>query len=217
MYATLYDTVHWFCRSCSIAAVLIALLNTSLYAQQLPDADWMAYFGVEDTVPKEFIISTVPLFGPTDYLQHVKPKGTSSIDGREYRKSIVLHEAGPFANRTIETFTRVAHDGLYERQEDGAEKLIVPRPLVVGQIWMDGKQTLKFDGIEDFETFRATVPACIKITGTISDKDSEGKQRTETVTKYYEKNQGLIYKSSSGYISLIRILSQYAAPISAPK
>jgi hypothetical protein len=88
--------------------------------------------------------------------------------------------------------------------------LLAPRPLTVGQTWTSGKETLKFEGIEDFETFNATIPACIKITATSQD-DLIGKPTDVIETKYYERGKGQIYKSGTGDIPFTKILSQYAA------
>ena len=184
---------------------------SSLYAQQLPDSDWMAYLGVEDTEPKEFLVSTVSLFGPSEFVQRVKPKGTVDLDGRAYRKSVLLHDSGPLANQIVELFIRVSAEGLYERKKDGSESLLAPRPLVVGQTWLDGTAQHKFEGIADFETFKVTVPECLKITVTKQETSLSGRTQEVTVTKYYERGKGMIYKNVSGEIPVTRILSQYAS------
>jgi hypothetical protein len=145
-----------------LVTIVIFFSATKLHAQQLSDDDWMAYFGVEETRAAEFKISGLSLFGPQEYRQRVKPKGTTSIEGKKYRKSVILHDGGPLANRTIEIFIRLSEDGLYERQEDGTERLITPRPLSIGQTWTYGKEILTFEGIEDLETFNATVHSCAK-------------------------------------------------------
>jgi hypothetical protein len=195
-------------------AVMTTVLSiTTLYAaQQLPDAEWAAYFGTEDSEPKEFKISMVTPFGPMEFTQRVKPKGIVSIAGKEYRKSTVLHDAGPFANRVIETFIRIADDGLYQRKENGEEELVVPRPLTVEQTWISGLETLKFEGIEDFETFDKTIPACLKITVSSQDLDKQGRGTENRGTKYYQRGKGLIYSSGTGPLSseVTKILSQYA-------
>lgn len=196
-------------------AALILILTifsaSSLYAQQLSDSDWMAYLGVEDTEPKEFLVSTVPLFGPSEFIQRVKPKGTVDLDGRTYRKSVLLHDSGPLANRVVETFIRVSADGLYERKKDGSEILLAPRPLVVGQTWLNGTDQHRFEGIEDFETFKTTVPGCLKITVVQQEPTLSGQTQQVTVTKYYERGKGMIYKNVSGEMPVTRILSQYAS------
>lgn len=208
--------VEHFFRCCVVVAIATASSVTILSAQQLPDADWTAYFGAEDTEPKEYTITTVPLFGPQEFIQRVKPKGVVSIEGRQYRKSVVVHDSGPLANQMIETFVRVSEDGFYQRRSDGTEDLIAPRPLVVGQTWNHGKETLKFEGIEDFETFKVTIPACLKITSVSQESDLKGKSELVRETIYYERGIGLIYKNVSGPIPLTRILSRYAAPIPTP-
>lgn len=191
--------------------ILTIFSAPSLYAQELPDSDWMAYLGVEDTEPKEFIVSMVPLFGPSEFTQRVKPKGTVDLDGRTYRKSVLLHDSGPLANQVVETFIRVSAEGLYERKKDGSESLLAPRPLVVGQTWLNGTDQHKFEGIEDFETFEATVPECLKITVINQETSLSGRTQQVTVTKYYERGKGMIYKNVSGEMPVTRILSQYAS------
>jgi hypothetical protein len=104
--------------------ITTVLFATNLYANQLPDSDWMAYFGAEDTVPREFKLSILTPFGPQEFTQRVKPKGSTAIEGREYRKSMVLHDSGLLANRIKEVFVRVANDGLFEWQEGGNEILL---------------------------------------------------------------------------------------------
>lgn len=111
----------------------------------------MAYFGAEDMEPKEFKISMITPFGPQEFTQRVKPKGATSIGNREYRKAILLHDSGPFANKIMDTFIRIAEDGLYQRTYNGEEAILAPRLLTVGQEWTAGLETLKFEGIEDFE------------------------------------------------------------------
>lgn len=193
--------------------ILMIFSTPSLYAQQLSDSDWMAYLGVEDTEPKEFLVSTVPLFGPSEFMQRVKPKGTVDLDGRIYRKSVLLHDSGPLANRVIETFIRVSADGLYERKKDGSEILLAPRPLVVGQTWFNGTDQYKFEGIEDFETFKATVPGCLKITVIQQEPTLSGQTQQVTATRYYERGKGLIYKNAGGEVPVTRILRQYASKV----
>ena len=183
----------------------------SLYAQQLPDSDWMAYLGVEDTEPKEFLVSTVSLFGPSEFIQRIKPKGTVDLGGRAYRKSVLLHDSGPLSNQVVEVFIRVSAAGLYERKKDGSESLLAPRPLVVGQTWLDGTAQHKFEGIADFETFKVTVPECLKITVTKQETSLSGRTQEVTVTKYYERGKGMIYKNVSGEMPVTRILTQYAS------
>lgn len=183
----------------------------SLYAQQLPDSDWMAYLGVEDTEPKEFLVSTVSLFGPSEFIQRVKPKGMVDLDGRAYRKSVLLHDSGPLSNQVVEVFIRVSAAGLYERKKDGSESLLAPRPLVVGQTWLDGTAQHKFEGIADFETFKVTVPECLKITVTKQETSLSGRTQEVTVTKYYERGKGMIYKNVSGEMPVTRILTQHAS------
>ena len=88
--------------------------------------------------------------------------------------------------------------------------MLAPRPLTIGQVWINGKEVYKFEGIEDFETFNTTVPACLKITVTSQGLDKAGKEKAVRDTKYYERGVGLIYKSSDGAFSLTKILSRYA-------
>jgi len=178
---------------------------------QLSDAEWMSYVGAEDTEPKEFKISIInPFVGPQEFTQRVKPKGTVSIGGRDYRKAILLHDSGPFADRIMESLTRIADDGFYQRKEEGRERLIAPRPLKVGQTWTSDKETLIFEGIEDFETFNTTIPACLKIKGTSQEVDLKGNATEVVATKYYERGKGLIYKSETSDFRTTMILSQYA-------
>jgi hypothetical protein len=187
------------------------LVIPPLYAQQLPDAEWMAYFNSEDTEPREFKVSIITMFGPQEFTQRVKPKGTVSIEGKQYRKSVVLHDSGPYANQTIEMFVRISDDGFYERKEDGSDVLLVPRPLVIGQSWVSGNETLKLEGIEDFETFNKTIPACLKITASSKEVTTEGKVKEGITTKYYERRKGLIYKSGTGvHGSMTKIIREYA-------
>lgn len=191
--------------------VLMIFFAPSLYAQQLSDTDWMTYLGVENTEPKEFIVSTVPLFGPSEFMQRVKPKGTADLEGRTYRKAVILHDSGPLANQVIETFIRVSADGLYERKKDGSEILLAPRPLIVGQTWLNGTDQYKFEGIEDFETFKATVSDCLKFTVVQQEPTLSGQTQQVTGTRYYERGKGLIYKNVGGEMPVTRILSQYAS------
>jgi hypothetical protein len=175
----------------------------------------MAYFGVEDTEPKEFKISMITPFGPQEFTQRVKPKGTTSLGNKEYRKAVLLHDSGPFANRIMETLIRIADDGIYQRKDNGEEALIAPRPLTVGQEWTSGLETLKFEGIEDFETFDKTISACLKITVRSQELDKEGKGTENRGRKYYERGKGLIYSiysSGTGPLSseITKILIQYA-------
>lgn len=197
----------------ALILVLTVFSSSNLYAQQLSDSDWLAYLGVEDTEPKEFLVTTVPLFGPSEFIQRVKPKGTVDLNGRTYRKSVLLHDSGPLANQVVETFIRVSADGLYERKKDGTEILLAPRPLVVGQTWLNGTDQHKFEGIEDFETFKATVPGCLKIIVVQQAPTLSGQTQQVTVTKYYERGKGMIYKNVSGEMPLTRILSQYASKV----
>jgi hypothetical protein len=108
----------------------------------------------------------------------------------------VVHDSGPFADQVTKTFYRVSADGLYERDEHGKERLLVPRPLSVGQTWATETETFAFEGIEDFETFRKTVPSCAKITATDLQPLGEG-QEVKTV-RYYERSKGQIYKNVNG-------------------
>lgn len=201
-----------------ISAIATLLYVTSLYAQQLPDADWLAYFGARHAEPTEYMISTVSPFGsPLEFRQQERPKGTVSIDGREYTKSVLVHDSGPLANQTMETFIRVSEDGLYQRLSNGREFLLVPRPLAVGQTWSDDKGTLKFEGIENFETYKDTIPACLKITAISQESGIEEKSKeVRTETKYYQRGIGLIYKNESGGVPFTKILSRYAAPADSP-
>ena len=145
----------------------------------------------------EFKVSTITPFGPQEFTQRVKPKGTVTIAGEEYRESVVLHDSGPFANRVMKTFLRLSDDGLYERRDDGSEVRLVPRPLTAGQIWINEKETFKFEGIEDFETFNTTVSACLKITVLSQETGADGTVKEGKDIKYYERGKGLIYKSGS--------------------
>lgn len=201
---------------CSFLSTLIFILTvfsaTSLYAQQqLSDSDWMAYLGVEDTEPKEFTVSTTPLLGSSEFTQRMKPNGTVALDGHVYRKSVILHDSGPLAHQVVETFVRVSADGLYERKKDGGETLLAPRPLVVGQTWLNGTDQHKFEGIEDFESFKVTVPGCLKITVIRQAPTLSGRTQQVTVTKYYERGKGMIYKNVSGEMPVTKILNQYAS------
>lgn len=191
--------------------ILMIFSVPSLYAQQLPDSDWLAYLGGENAEPKEFLVSTVPLFGPSEFMQRVKPKGMVDLEGRTYRKSVILHDSGPLANQVIETFIRVSADGLYERKKDGSEILLAPRPLVVGQTWLNGTDQYKFEGIEDFETFKATVSDCLKFTVIQQEPTLSGQTQQVTGIRYYERGKGLIYKNVGGEMPVTRILSQYAS------
>jgi hypothetical protein len=112
----------------------------------------------------------------------------------------------------METFIRIADNGLYQRKDNGEEILIAPRPLMVGQEWTTGLETLKVEGIEDFETFDKTISACLKITVSSQELDKEGKGTENRGTKYYQRGKGLIYSSGAGPLSseITKILSQYA-------
>ena len=141
----------------------------------------------------------------------MKPKGTVTIAGKEYRESVVLHDSGPFAYRVMKTFIRLADDGLYQRRDDGSEVRLVPRPLTAGQIWTNEKETFKFEGIEDFETFNTIVSACLKITVLSRETGADGTVKEGKDIKYYERGKGLIYKSgNNGFFDVTKISSKYA-------
>lgn len=200
-----------FYRSLLPLIITILLPTTALYAQQLPDSEWTAYFSSENTQPREFRVSILTLFGPQEFMQRVKPKGTVLMEGKQYRKAVVLHDSGPFANQIMESFVRVSEDGLYERREDGSEVLLAPRPLVIGQSWTNGNQTMKYEGLHEFESFNRSIPACLKITVVSKDLDLEDNLKEVLETKYYERGKGLIYKSGTGKSSFTKILHEYAA------
>ena len=69
-------------------------------------------------------------------------------------------------------------------------KVLAPRPLVVGQTWLNGTDQHKFEGIEDFETFKATVPECLKITVINQETSLSGELNKLRFTKYYERGKG---------------------------
>ena len=199
------------------AMVLLVLLVTTGYAAELPDADWLAYLGADKDNITEYRITLLSPFGPKQFIQRQKPKGIIEFAGMRYRESVIVHDSGPFANRISKTFTRVSQDGLYERNEDGKELLLVPRPLVLGQIWKNGDDIYKFEKIEDFETFNATILDCAKITvkSENAGKNSQGTESTDI--KYYERGKGLVYKSGTdGPFSVTKILSKYAARTDKP-
>jgi hypothetical protein len=111
----------------------------------------------------------------------------------------------------MKTFIRLSDDGLYERRDDGSEVRLVPRPLTAGQIWANGKETFKFEGIEDFETFDTPVPACLKITVLSQETGADGTVKEGKDIKYYERGKGLIYKSgNNGFFEVTKISSKYA-------
>ena len=130
---------------------------------------------------------------------------------------MIVHDSGPFANKISKTFTRVSQDGLFERKEDGKEILLVPRPLELGQIWKNGDEIYKFEGIEDFGTFNATIIDCVNITVQSENAEENHKAMKLKDIKCYERGKGLIYKSgTNGQFSITKILSEYAARTDKP-
>ncbi|HSL02103.1 MAG TPA: hypothetical protein VK901_01015 [Nitrospiraceae bacterium] len=98
---------------------------------------------------------------------------------------------------------------MYQRRDDGSEVRLVPRPLTAGQIWANGKETFKFEGIEDFETFNTTVPACLKITVISQETGADSTVKEGKDIKYYERGKGFIYKSgNNGFFDVTKILRQ---------
>lgn len=203
--------------ACTATIALLFLLVTTGYTAEMPDTDWLAYFGTDEDNITEYRITLISPFGPQQFIQRQKPKGIIEFAGMRYRELVIVHDSGPFANQISKTFTRVSQDGLYERNEDGNEVMLVPRPLVHGQIWKNGDDIYKFEGIEDFETFNATILDCAKITLQSENADENHKATELMDIKYYERGKGLIYKSgTNGQFSITKILSVYAARTDKP-
>lgn len=203
--------------SCGTVIALLFLLVSTGYTAEMPDTDWLAYFGTDEDNITEYRITLISPFGPQQFIQRQKPKEIIEFAGIRYRESVILHDSGPFANRISKTFTRVTQDGLYERNEDEKELLLVPRPLELGQTWKNGDKIYKFEKIEDFETFNATILDCAKIIVQSEGGDENHKARELIDIKYYERGKGLIYKSgTNGPLSITKILSEYAARTDRP-
>lgn len=180
-------------------------------AEELSDADWMAYFGTETAGPREYKVTTASPFGHEEFRERVDSKGTASVAGHKYRESAVIHDSGLLADKTIKTLVRTADDGLYERMNNGKEVKLVPRPLKTGHTWVNGKDTFTFEGIEDFDTSGKIIPACAKITVTSKGTGVDGNVTETRDVKYYERGKGLIYISvNNGSFEVTKILNAYA-------
>ena len=210
------DAVRLTALGCILLAALLEVLSgisgrvPYAYAENISDTDWVSFFGSEDMQAMEFSVTMLTPFGEQHAIQKVTPKGKVTIDGKEYRESVVIHDKGFLANKVIKTHLRMSNDGLYERRSDGTEILLVPRPLEVGQKWKNGNETRHFNGIEDFETFKQTVPACARITVTTEELDLDGKTKVTKIIQYYERGKGLIYKGTDdGPLGVTKILNKY--------
>lgn len=175
----------------------LSVFAGQLYAAELPDKDWVAYFSPVDNQVVEYRIIMATPFGTQQGNLREKQKGTVEFDGKRYLKSVVVMDFGPMADKVTEVFTLISEKGKYERRGDETERLLVPRPLSSGEIWQNGEKFYRFEGIEDFETFDASVPNCVKITVINQNSEQKGKMNQLKAVKYYEKGKGLIYKSGS--------------------
>jgi len=87
----------------------------------------------------------------------------------------------------------------------------------LGQTWQNGKKFYRFEGIEDFETFDASVPNCAKITVTEQDSNQDGKIMQSKEVKYYQKGKGFIYKSGNmGTFPYTKIRREYSSRNNEP-
>lgn len=197
-------------QALSIGCIALVLCVPNL-SMALSDDAWLAYFGSEWKETRDYYVKMETPVGPLDFIRREKWKGTQMFEGTEYRAATIVFDSGPYANRNVHVFTRVSPDGLYERQKDGKERLLVPRPLEAGQTWTGNGTTYTFEGIEDFETFDKTIQNCARITVVeVGAEDPE--KEPATTTKYYEKGKGLIYKSvTQGNFGFVSIWREYAA------
>lgn len=196
---------------------LLSIFAVPLYAAELPDKDWLAYFSLDENQILEYRFIMATPFGVLNFNQKEKRKGTVEFDGKHYSRSVVVNDSGPFADKVSEVFTLISSKGVYERGSDGKERLLVPRPLRSGQTWQNGEEIYQFEGIEDFETFEASVPNCAKITITNQKMDQEGETPQSKEVKYYQKGKGFIYKSGSNNgFPYTKILREYSSSKNEP-
>lgn len=199
------------------AVIFFLSFPAILLADELSNKDWLEYFAPDEDEVVEYRITISSPFSTQHFNQREKNKGMVDLDGKRYRKSVVVFDSGPWANKSSEVFTLVSEKGLYQRKADGEEQLLVPRPLTSGQTWKNGEETYRFEGIEDFETFDTSVPKCVKITVTKKSSDKDGEIEESKEIKYYQKGKGLIYKSAEidGFSST-KILKEYASKETEP-
>jgi len=94
---------------------ILFIFAAPLYAAELPDQDWLAYFSPDENQIVEYRVTLVTPFGILHFNQKDKKKGAVQLDDKRYLKSVVVSDSGPWADQVSVVFTSITKKGLYER------------------------------------------------------------------------------------------------------